>query len=149
MKNKHLQAFSMIELIFVIVILGIIAGIAIPKISQTRGDASFTAVKTDISSMLSSVQSEVFSKDLSKDQVTPELIFKVSGLSNSRWIISGNNIVLGKDGIVDSTNSCVTASFDKSTGVFSVVVSPSTGNSSQLCQKLAKEYTKPAEVELF
>lgn len=33
------KAFTMIELIFVIVILGILAAVAIPKLSATRGDA--------------------------------------------------------------------------------------------------------------
>jgi len=39
MLTKKRLAFTMIELIFVIVILGILAAVAIPKLSATRNDA--------------------------------------------------------------------------------------------------------------
>ena len=38
----------MIELIFVIVILGILAAVAIPKLAATRDDAKAASIKTDI-----------------------------------------------------------------------------------------------------
>jgi len=38
----------MIELIFVIVILGILAAVAIPKLAATRNDAKAASIKTDI-----------------------------------------------------------------------------------------------------
>jgi general secretion pathway protein G len=38
------KAFTMLELIFVIVILGILAAIAIPKIAATRNDATATSI---------------------------------------------------------------------------------------------------------
>ena len=42
------EAFSMIELIFVIVILGILAAIAIPKLVATRDDAITASLTTQI-----------------------------------------------------------------------------------------------------
>ena len=42
------QAFTMIELIFVIVILGILAAIAIPKLVATRDDAITASLTTQI-----------------------------------------------------------------------------------------------------
>ena len=45
--------FTMIELIFVIVILGILAAVAIPKLSATRDDAKFSKAASDIGTLVS------------------------------------------------------------------------------------------------
>ncbi len=42
------MAFTMIELIFVIVILGILAAVAIPRLAATRDDAVVTALIADV-----------------------------------------------------------------------------------------------------
>lgn len=46
MKNKY--AFTMIELIFVIVILGILASVAIPKLAATRNDAAASKLALEL-----------------------------------------------------------------------------------------------------
>lgn len=43
MRNK--KAFTMLELVFILVILGILAAVAIPKISASRDDAKLVALK--------------------------------------------------------------------------------------------------------
>ncbi|AKF24224.1 hypothetical protein YH65_01540 [Sulfurovum lithotrophicum] len=43
------RGFTMIELIFVIVIIGLLAGIAIKKLSATRDDAKLSAVVSNMS----------------------------------------------------------------------------------------------------
>ena len=45
----------MIELIFVIVILGILAAVAIPKLAATRDDAKIASIKTDIGTLINAV----------------------------------------------------------------------------------------------
>jgi len=56
--QKNLKkAFSLIELIFVIAVLGIIAAVAVPKLMDSRSSAIVTTIKQDISTITTAVQS--------------------------------------------------------------------------------------------
>ena len=52
------KAFTMIELIFVIVVIGILSAIAIPKFAATRGDAEIAKAKATLGSVRSAVATE-------------------------------------------------------------------------------------------
>lgn len=55
---KRKKGFTLIELIFVIVILGILASIAIPKFSQTQESAVIAKGKSDISAIRCAIINE-------------------------------------------------------------------------------------------
>jgi prepilin-type N-terminal cleavage/methylation domain-containing protein len=55
------DSFTLIELLIVVVIIGILASIAIPKFSSTREKAYFAAMKSDLKNLAS--QQEIYYSD--------------------------------------------------------------------------------------
>ncbi|HIC43138.1 MAG TPA: prepilin-type N-terminal cleavage/methylation domain-containing protein [Sulfurimonas sp.] len=93
-------AFTMIELIFVIIILGILASVAIPKLSATRDDAKVS--KT--AQMIAISATEIQSYAVSKAAVTNDL----SLMSNAI-----NSLVLDNEAVLDIPNSSVAFKMSK------------------------------------
>ena len=80
MKNeKSKKAFTMIELVFVIVIIGILAAVAIPRLAATRDDAEITKARVLVASIRNALAMER-QKRILRGDFTP--ITSVSG-SNS------------------------------------------------------------------
>ncbi len=52
------KAFTIIELVFVIVILGILAAVSMPKFNQTKSFAEVTKARTDVASVRSAILTE-------------------------------------------------------------------------------------------
>ena len=98
------NAFTMIELIFVIVILGILASVAIPKLSATRTDAEISKVAHNV--MLSTA--EIASYAVSNGQTVNDLKLMSNGVvslqSSGNAILTDNKAVVSMGGV----NDCVT-----------------------------------------
>ncbi|MGC9351104.1 MAG: type II secretion system protein [Sulfurovum sp.] len=64
------KAFTMVELVFVIVVIGILAAIAVPKLAATRGDAEIVKAKNTVSAVRNSVATKRQKQILSGDTAT-------------------------------------------------------------------------------
>ena len=98
---RDTKGFTLIELLIVVVIIGILAAIAIPKFSATREKAYFAAMKSDMKNLAS--QQEIYYADhYSYSGVTTSLSFTnsegvnvVVAASTSGWQASATHSALG------------------------------------------------------
>ena len=134
-----MRAFSILELIFVIIVGGIIAAIALPKLALTRSDAQYTAILADIQSINSAITQKFLVEDLNPAALDGNLIMQTARLSTTRWIPQGSGVRLAKNGTLDSANNCVLIDFQQNNLVVKIdpaIISP-------LCKKLAQTYPNP------
>lgn len=82
-------AFTMIELIFVIVVLGILAAVAIPKLSATRDDAKVSALAYGVGTGIQEIAAYSTSKGETNDSMS---------------IMSNNFALLSKNGDANLTS---------------------------------------------
>ena len=92
----------MLELIFVIVILGILAAIAIPKFAATRVDAQISKGRADISSIRSAIVTERQSRLIKGDS---SWISALSGATTKFFDGNDTNHTLLMYGIAPGTSS--------------------------------------------
>ena len=97
------KAFTMVELIFVIVILGILAMVALPRLASSKEDAEITRVKAEIAAIRSAIQTYRGANILAQkgsgypeklDKKTIEEITNGTKLSEKYWSVSegGNEL---------------------------------------------------------
>jgi len=95
------KGFTLIELLIVVVIIGILAAIAIPKFSATREKAYFAAMKSDLKNL--SAQEEIYYSDnYSYSSSTTDLAFANSegvtvtiSAGTAGWSASATHSALG------------------------------------------------------
>lgn len=103
------SGFSMIELVFVIVILGVLAAVAVPRFVATRTDAQVATARSDLASAQKAIVAKVFADNIDatqskapdpnkavRDQVASkdwgDWIIEVAGLDGARWQKGGKAI---------------------------------------------------------
>lgn len=119
-KTNSKKAFSLIELIFVIALLSIIAAVAVPKLLDSRSDAMAATIAKDISTISTSVQT-YYMVNGSIDNIS-----KAVNLNEKNWNISNTQLLFKSE-----NNTCVDININDDKLVVNI-----DQNSSDLCEKI-------------
>ena len=71
MNVLHRKAFTMVELIFAIVIIGILTAVAVPKFAATRDDAVITKARATVAAVRNAIATERQKRILKGDFANP------------------------------------------------------------------------------
>jgi len=128
--------FTMIELIFVIVILGILAAVAIPKLAATRDDAKISTIATNVNQIVSDVLANYTATgDLN---VSDEAEWaKMTNVKSPEIVYTEDTATISdKDATATDATECVTIEYDAGTGELTTTASDMTENS--ICEGINK-----------
>lgn len=127
------KGFSLLELIFAIVVIGIIASFAIPKYMDTRNSALASTIKRDIVTATTSIQSYyLVNREIAK-------ISDAINLNEQNWTITDSKITFTEEG-----NTCV--DLEVKEGAISLTITPGAGD---VCTYLDSLGVKTQTIDLI
>ena len=132
-KQNSKKAFTLVELIFIISILGIIASFAIPKFLDSRSGAIVTTIKQDVSTITNAIQTHyMITNGINK-------ITNAVHVNSQNWVISDKKVQFNKD-----EQTCITIEVKRN--VLQVDIYET---SSELCQKIYDSGVRSVSYDLF
>lgn len=115
------KGFSLLELIFAIVVIGIIASFAIPKYLDTRDEAVASTIQRDLATATTSIQTYYLTKRSISD------ISEAVQLNTKNWALDNNKLK------ITSTNANDCASLEVKDSQIVITISK---DADDICKKL-------------
>ena len=128
------SAFSLLELIFAIVILGIIVAFAVPKFMDTKDSALVSTIKGDVNTAINSIQSYYLLNN-KIDNITEAM-----NITSTNWNI--------EDLKISDKNGCLSLEVNKTKTPVTIDLKVDTTKTSSVCTKIRDDglVTKSYEV---
>jgi prepilin-type N-terminal cleavage/methylation domain-containing protein len=80
-RHKHSAGFTLIELLIVVVIIGILAAIAIPKFANTKGKAYASAMRSDLRNLAVAQESYLYDNSIYSGSLAALNVVPSSGVT--------------------------------------------------------------------
>ena len=126
MSTNKRSGFSMIELVFVIVILGVLAAVAVPRFVATRQDAQVATARSDLASAQKAIVAKIFADNIDSTQSQApdpnrkaaganynmnwgDWIIEIAGLDGGRWNVPGGGTGSGLAGAYNALGELIPA----------------------------------------
>ncbi len=129
------SAFSLLELIFAIVVLGIVASFAIPKYIDTKDTALVSTIKRDINTAVSSIQG-YYLLNQKIDKITDAL-----SLNDTNWTITDTKLT--------DKNSCLSLEVKTLGSIKSLELVVDTTKTTTICKKIIDAKIVSTSYELY
>ena len=129
------SAFSLLELIFAIVVLGIVASFAIPKYIDTKDTALVSTIKRDINTAISSIQG-YYLLNQKIDKISDAL-----SLNDTNWIITDTKLT--------DKNSCLSLEVKTTGSTKSLELIVDTTKTTTICKKIIDAKIVSASYEFY
>lgn len=98
MKSHHRKAFTQIELIFVMIVVGILAVVAIPRLAASRDDASAAKCTQEVQQLISEVSHHYTNLGYSEFSVKP-----IGDMTNLRTgIVEGDGLSSSQETLIEN-----------------------------------------------
>ena len=98
--NQGRRGFTLIELLIVVVIIGILAAIAVPKFANTKGKAETTALRADLRNLATAQESYFYDNNVYAPATamlvyssSPTVTVTISAASSTGWTASATSSI--------------------------------------------------------